>query len=364
MEPPKKEFVVNLDSKEERRWDEIGRAYATDIKKVTELFKSGTCQFPGLPKEMIGDTLEYLGKNLEMLLPSPYKEELQGLAEVTGVPIGDLFFTNLGYDLTANCTSIVSQTTDGKIFHARNLDLPPEFEPILAVSRDLVITVHFRKDGKIIYSGVTTAGYIGLVTGQKPRSFTITHNGRRTGYTWLDVLERLQEFPGAEVGLVIRDALADPDITFYRAMDKMKDVPLIASSYITIAGMQAGEGVVITRDREGVTKPYEGVWKLDADSGIWYVVQTNNDHWTEPPNLQPPSVVGSDSYQRQKDAVKHMYELGRCNIDPKELFDVLSKPLTLNSRTIYTSVMSAAEPSLLKTWTWVRELPRKTDYLY
>ena len=59
MEPPKKEFVVNLDSKEERRWDEIGRAYATDIKKVTELFKSGTCQFPGLPKEMIGDTLEY-----------------------------------------------------------------------------------------------------------------------------------------------------------------------------------------------------------------------------------------------------------------------------------------------------------------
>jgi penicillin V acylase-like amidase (Ntn superfamily) len=39
-----------------------------------------------------------------------------------GVTLGKLVVLNLIYDLTAGCTSIVAQTSAGRMLHARNLD--------------------------------------------------------------------------------------------------------------------------------------------------------------------------------------------------------------------------------------------------
>jgi len=38
------------------------------------------------------------------------------------VPVGWATLFNLGYEVSDACTSIVAQTTDGTIIHARNLD--------------------------------------------------------------------------------------------------------------------------------------------------------------------------------------------------------------------------------------------------
>ena len=54
-----------------------------------------------------------------LILKSP---STQGCAASLGVPVGWATLFNLGYEVSDACTSIVAQTTDGTIIHARNLD--------------------------------------------------------------------------------------------------------------------------------------------------------------------------------------------------------------------------------------------------
>ena len=343
--PKAKEFIINLDEPPASRWAEVGREYAQLIK---EAIKNTT---EGVP-EVATKVIEFIGKELDNWLPATYKEELQGLAETVGSPLGDLFFYNLSYDITAHCTSTVVQTKDGRILHARNLDMPrdPEFQKLLPLSRQAVIAVNFQKQGQTVYSGVTIAGYIGLLTGQKPNSFTVTLNERRTGSIWLNILELLKDLPGSSVGLILRDTLADPNMTFRSAVDKLTSVPLIAACYLTIGGINPGEGAVISRDRRGTVEPLsDGLWKLDANSGAWYLLQTNNDHWTKLPNIQPPD-SNKDSYERRNTGDEAMNAVGQANIDPANVYKVLSTLPVLNETTIYTAVMSAGEPSLFDAW--------------
>ena len=87
-----------------------------------------------------------------------------------------------------------------------------------------------------------------------------------------------------------RDVLADPDIDYEGVLNRMMHIPMIACCYITIGGTKPGEGAVIARDRNQAVKPFSnGVWKLDAANGTWYLLQTNNDHWTAPPDIEPSS---------------------------------------------------------------------------
>lgn len=339
------EFIIDLDAPPANRWAEVGRQYAEVVKEGIEVI---TKEVPDVAAQVI----EFAGKELANWLPSTYREELQGLAEVMGVSVGALFFYNLSYDITARCTSTVAQTEDGRIMHARNLDMPRdhEFLKLLDLSRKAVITVKFQSHGETVYSGVTEAGYIGLVTGQKPHAFTITLNERRTGSIWLNIKELLKDMPGSAVGLIIRDTLADPNMTFETAVHNLSSVPMIAACYLTIGGINRGEGVVITRDRKGTVQPLSnGLWKLDANSGRWYLLETNNDHWTQLPNIQPPD-SNKDSYERRNMGDKVMNDIGPEKIDAANLFKVLSAPPVLNEHTIYTAVMSAGQPSQFSTW--------------
>ena len=160
----------------------------------------------------------------------------------------------------------------------------------------------------------------------------------------------MKDSPGSSVGLIIRDTLADPNMTFETAEQHLSSVPMIAACYITIGGINPGEGVVITRDRKGtVQPPSDGLWKLDADSGRWYLLETNNDHWTQLPNIQPPD-SNKDSYERRNKGDEVMNDVGQEKIDPANVFKVLSTPPVLNEHTIYTAVMSAGQPSLFSAW--------------
>ena len=338
-----KEFIIDLDTIPTNRWAEIGRIYGDDIKENIKL------TIATLPSEVV-KIADFLGKKLESLLPSPYKEEIQGFADVVGIPVGELFFLNLVYDLTAHCTSIVAQTSDGKVLHARNMDTPRDLLKHMGVSRKSTFIVHFQEQSKMVYSGVTAAGYIGLFTGQKPNTFTITLNERRTGNVWLNIIELLEDHPGASVGLVIRDTLADPNINFEGVVEKLTYIPLIAACYFIIGGINPGEGAVITRDRKEAVQPLSnGVWRLNSSLGQWYVLQTNNDHWTKLPNIQPPN-SNKDSYVRQNTGDKTMNDIGQENMNPTALVKVLSTPPVYNHTTMYTAVMSAAEPSLFTAW--------------
>ena len=88
---------------------------------------------------------------------------------------------NLFYELVAQCTSIVAETPDGKIYHARNLDFGVGLAftdglrnltlEVLIFSvafwpNQLGCQVEFQKGGKTLFTGVTYAGYVGMLTGK------------------------------------------------------------------------------------------------------------------------------------------------------------------------------------------------------
>ena len=181
--------------------------------------------------EFVFELVDTFGSELDSLLPQPYSDELRGLAEVTEIPVGELFLLNLTYDITAHCTGIVVQSSNGKLLHARNLDMPSnlQFLAVLKNARKMTFTAHFQKRGKTVYSGVTSAGGIGLATGQKPNSFTININERRTGSMWTNILTLLRDHPGSAVCFLVRDALGDPDMSYQGVLDRMTYIPMIAS---------------------------------------------------------------------------------------------------------------------------------------
>ena len=120
----------------------------------------------------------------------------------------------------------------------------------------------FVFEGKIAYSGITFAGYIGILTGQKPLAFTVTLDERDKGYVWENIFQLLLA-KTTPVGFFLRSLLADEDTNFDSAIEQISNVEMIAPSYIIVGGVNKGEGAVITRAR---TEALD-IWRLSASEG-------------------------------------------------------------------------------------------------
>ena len=258
--------------------------------------------------------------------------------------VADILLVNIYYELTAfqpnnkalhnlgGCTSIVAETINGTIMHARNLDY--SFVDYL---KNITITVHFQKGGKTAYTGTTFAGYIGLLTGQKPYKYTISLDERNQGTLLMNLGTMLLEKGMTyAVAFHIRDILNSEDLTFGEAVEHMSDKLLIAPAYIIMEGASSGEGVVITR--AGLNS-LDRHW-LNATAGTWYVLETNYDRWTTPP----------PDDDRRDTAIKAMNNMTRARVSEEDLFNVLSTPPVFNCGTTYTVVMAATRPEAYKTW--------------
>jgi len=257
--------------------------------------------------------------------------EIKKFAEVFDIPVGAAVLLNLFYELEAGCTSIVAQDVYGKITHGRNLDF--DMAPVL---RKLVVQLKFQKGGKTIYSGISYAGYVGVLTGLKQGAFAVTVNQRNEGNRIENILEALL-VPGTRVlAFLVRETLENVN-TFSEAVDRLASTSLIAPCYITMSGTKPGEGVVITRNRYDAAD----LWKLNPQNGIWNLVQTNDDHW------QP------DSDGRSTVAKRLMRVIGQNKINEDSLFSVLSTKPVLAPSTTYTTLMSSMTGNVT---TYIREL--------
>lgn len=64
---------------------------------------------------------EYL-PSLARTLPATFYQEIEGMANAINVTVGEATLFNVFYEFFSVCTSIVAQSPDGQIYHARNLD--------------------------------------------------------------------------------------------------------------------------------------------------------------------------------------------------------------------------------------------------
>ena len=50
-------------------------------------------------------------------LPHPYGEEIVGLHEATGIPLGEIVLYNIFYEVFTVCTSIIAEDKEGELFY-------------------------------------------------------------------------------------------------------------------------------------------------------------------------------------------------------------------------------------------------------
>ncbi|KAM4811444.1 LOW QUALITY PROTEIN: N-acylethanolamine-hydrolyzing acid amidase [Urocitellus parryii] len=316
-------FNVSLDAAPELRWLPVLRHYDPDLVRAAVVQIIGD-RVPKWALTLIGKVIT----ELESFLPQPFTDEIRGMSDFLNLSLADGLLVNLAYEYSAFCTSIVAQDSRGHIYHGRNLDYA--FGNIL---RKLTVDVQFLKNGQVAFTGTTFIGYVGLWTGQSPHKFTVSGDERDKGWWWENMIAALFK-RYSPVSWLIRTTLSESE-NFEAAVYKLAKTPLIADVYYIVGGTSPQEGVVITRNRGGP----EDIWPLDPLNGEWFRVETNYDHWKPAPKRD----------DRRTPAIKALNATGPENINLETLFKVLSVVPVYNNYTVYTTVMSAANPEKYKT---------------
>nr|DBA28762.1 TPA: hypothetical protein GDO54_009065 [Pyxicephalus adspersus] len=290
-------YNISLDLPPEQRWKEILSHYnQTYLKEKMDFIVQN-----GLPKWARAIIFPLAEFDLIFLVKEPYAGELRGIARTLGFNVGYVLALNLVYEATAYCTSIIAQDTKGNIYHGRNLDYA--FPDIL---KNLTLDLDFIQNGKIVYTGTTFLGYVGLWTGQSPNKFTVSGDARAKGKWWENAISAFFK-RSSPVSWLVRDALHNAR-DFRDAALQLSKTPIIADTYYIMGGTQAREGLVITRNRDGPAD----LWPLDPQKGEWFRVETNYDHWTPPP----------PSDDRRTPAIKALNATGQANINAISLYKV------------------------------------------
>jgi acid ceramidase len=325
-------YTINLDDPPETRWNEVSKAYATNITTLI-----------GVIKEVVGalfgpKLIEWVDSDMgawDKKLPEPYATEIASIANITGINLGEIVLYNIFYEVFTVCTSIVAQDNNDKLYHARNLDfglflgwdVKTNDWAVTEKLRDIIININWTRGGQTVYKSVNFAGYIGIYNGVKQNGFTITANerfGLNGGY--LGIIQWLMDNSTASLmSLLVRETFETVD-NYQDAVMKLSTTPIMAPVYYIVGGKNSGEGSIIVRARSGV----DGVTNLNlTDTNGWYVLETNYDPWKKPLYLDDRRTPGNICMQR----------LTRDNVGFAGIFNVLSSPTNFNKLTAYTVLM-------------------------
>jgi len=326
-------YVIDLDLPPNQRWTQICS---------NETYKAVMGSLLDALEDLFGNStlLEDLGKTINnYYYPTEYAQEIQGCAAAMGVEYGWLSMVNLGYEVTSACTSIVAQTTEGKIYHVRNMDF---WDGIWLTDhlKNITITLDFQKGGKTVFYATSFAGYVGVLSGMKPGAFSVSINTRyypKNGLKnfFYEIIAAVMEKNNSLVSFLSREVMTNQN-DFASAIENLSNDPLIADVYYTVGGVSANQGAVISRNRLNASD----VWVLNETH--WYEVQTNYDHWTQPPWFDDRVVPAEEA----------MNAMGQAGVGYEGLFKVLSVKPVLNLQSTFTMLASAADGTYTSLTRW------------
>uniref|UniRef100_A0A3P8WC54 Acid ceramidase n=1 Tax=Cynoglossus semilaevis TaxID=244447 RepID=A0A3P8WC54_CYNSE len=280
-------------------------------------------------------------------LPNPFREEIKGIATESGVPLGEIVLFNIFYEVFTVCTSVVAEDTKGWSQFKRSVsflifwDAKNKSWIISEKLKPLVVNLDFRRNNQTVFKSTNFAGYVGMLTGIKPNTFTLTMNERFNldgGY--IGIMEWiLGKRDGMWMGFLTRSVLENAN-SYNEAKTRLAQTKLLAPAYFILGGNQTGQGCVITRSRTLSLDLLE----IDLKLGRWYVLETNYDHWDEPFFLD----------NRRTPAMKCMNQTTQKGISLKTMYNVLSTKPVLNKLTTYTTLMQVSEGRLES---YIRDCP-------
>jgi N-acylethanolamine-hydrolysing acid amidase len=286
-------FKIDLSLLPEERFQGPALHYKDKILALLQEYE------PYIPQVVV-DAFSYLDWGIRWYHYDKYYE-IAGMAKLANVNPSLALLANYVYEFESFCTSIITRLQNGTILHMRNLDF--DFPDRM---RDVTYIAKFYDGDTYLYEGVMFGGLVAMQTGSRPGHYSVTLNQRTPsdGSSVVDILENISLLLMSynQACWSIRDTLYACS-NFTCAVDRLTHETHIAPSYIIIAGTQANEGVVITRDRFGPAN----IRSLSDEQ--WYLVQTNFDHFD------------GDYRIRYTSARDRLEAIGSANITPERAYN-------------------------------------------
>lgn len=329
-------YTVDLDKDPADRWTEIVTPLSENIMAMIQQFIEA--ELHGAIKSPLIKALLDLGTD-ELLkkIPSPYDDEMRGIAKATGIHVTYIFVYNIMYEVMGLCTSLVANDKDGHVYHARNLD----FGLFLGTNttthnwalteklRPLLMNLNFVRGGATLYQTTQYAGYIGVLTGVRKGGFAISVDSRFDGnldkflLAWI-----LGKYDGEFLSWKTRTVMESFD-TYPNALQALTNWKPMGPCYVIVSGAKAKEGAVLQLGANRDTPLL--VRSLADGNDTYYVAQTNYDWPSAPPAFD----------DRRYPVLDCLNKLGEPGIGYKSLWGVMSSNPTKNALTTYTTLMSA-----------------------
>jgi len=127
------------------------------------------------------DELKGIWDHIARHIPERYHDELDGLAEGSGVPLEDLQLMH-AIPSRFHCTgaaALPAVTKDGKLYHTRSLDYALDIGDTVRPQTNSLLLVSVPQDG-IAHVSVGWAGFLGCVTGMNASGLAIGEMGSRS----------------------------------------------------------------------------------------------------------------------------------------------------------------------------------------
>ncbi|HOX37819.1 MAG TPA: C45 family autoproteolytic acyltransferase/hydrolase [Candidatus Brocadiia bacterium] len=179
QEGPAKLWVVNgqrvllLQGSPKEMGRQHGKLMANEVRQDVQDLLS-RLDHAGAPKEQVQAKLTEIWKSLEPNVPQQFKEELEGLAEGSGVPLADLQLIH-AFPSMHHCTCAAATgkaTVEGKTYFARSLDYDLDIgnDHVLQDNATLIV---YKPDNGIPHANVAWAGFIGSISGMNAEGIAI-----------------------------------------------------------------------------------------------------------------------------------------------------------------------------------------------
>ncbi|XP_036154167.1 acid ceramidase isoform X3 [Myotis myotis] len=257
-------YTINLDLPPYKRWHELITDKAPSLKVMLNYLRDAANIF--VPS---GKLMQIVDEKLPGLLgnfPGPYVEEMKGIADLTGIPFGEIISFNVFYEFFTICTSIIAEDKKGHLVHGRNMDfgiflgwnMNNNTWTITEELKPLTVNLDFQRNNKTVFKAASFAGYVGMLTGFKPGLFSLTLNERfSTNGGFMGVLEWILGKKDAMwIGFLTR-AVLENSTSYEEAKNTLIKTKILAPAYFILGGNKSGEGCVITRERKKSLDVYE-----------------------------------------------------------------------------------------------------------
>ena len=207
----------------------------------------GLAEISGLPRKFVKAV--QLLYELQTIMVPIVNFTSAGHAPVDRIPEGYQALERIPWR-GPGCTGIIAKNTDpsdGSVWHARNLDFAP-----VPIMTDLVFNAVFKKGGKKIFQAQMIAGYTQVITGFRAGDdgFAIERNTRYTDH-WGGNAEMLHNIEsGRELnGWQLRKVLED-ETNFDAALARITSMPYASTEYTIMSGVR--KGTIVSRNPDNV----------------------------------------------------------------------------------------------------------------